>query len=376
MIEIQYLESTENLKRNIARSQGWKPSGEQATAIAACLRQGRLFLESAKIAPLEIRPLQLYYGITAYAKALVLAKNRKLRLDCLPHSHGIRDVSAPNARLENLKIAIEDRGAFQNFNDCAATLNFFKVLRIGADEPKFRFDLAKSGEIAGIRLTLKEIMSRILNVGDLYTATFDERANVDHVRVTDSLSRQEWFVDVTDPKPYKNIGDLIQMIEVARIRMPFLRRWSFVSASIKLGKTDISFQNTLPLDPKIVAMHLIEEFGQISCNLDRSSDEYFQDIEANLGTFVSGFWRYAPIYIQPIEGKYFSELSLSFLALHLLSSLVRYRPATWMHALSRSSNEKRTADDAMLALLEAFMEDVQSAVPRFVTDVLSLGLMA
>jgi len=99
MIEIQYLESTENLKKNINASQGWTPSTGQADAIAACLRQGRLFYEAAMRAPLEIRPLELYYGTSAYAKALVLAKNRQQRLNTLQQSHGVKGRSAHDARL-------------------------------------------------------------------------------------------------------------------------------------------------------------------------------------------------------------------------------------------------------------------------------------
>lgn len=38
-----------------------------------------IFFEAAKRAPLEIRPLELYYGTSAYAKALVLATDRNRR---------------------------------------------------------------------------------------------------------------------------------------------------------------------------------------------------------------------------------------------------------------------------------------------------------
>ncbi len=89
MIEIQFLESIDNLKRNAAQSQGWTPNTEQATSIAACLRQGRLFYDAAKSAPLDIRPLELHYGSAAYAKALVLSINRS-RFNALTQSHGYR----------------------------------------------------------------------------------------------------------------------------------------------------------------------------------------------------------------------------------------------------------------------------------------------
>src|SRR5467141_1959121 len=40
--------------------------------------------------------------------------------------------------------------------------------------------------------------------------------------------------------------------------------------------------------------------------------------------------------IAPVGDLYFSEFSMQYLALFLLSSLMRYRPQTWTHAISRS----------------------------------------
>ncbi|WP_143809078.1 YaaC family protein [Paraburkholderia susongensis] len=130
MIEIQYLESTENLKKNIRASPGWMPNARQAEAIAACLRQGRLFYEAATRAPLEIRPLELYYGTSAYAKALILSTNRRATLDTLQQSHGITDTSPHNARLGDLTVQIARRGTFHEFNDCVAKLNRIQPLSL------------------------------------------------------------------------------------------------------------------------------------------------------------------------------------------------------------------------------------------------------
>jgi hypothetical protein len=44
----------------------------------------------------------------------------------------------------------------------------------------------------------------------------------------------------------------------------------------------------------------------------------------------------------------------------LLSSVVRYRPQTWGHAISRSVTEENAADDRALALIESFMGNAGS----------------
>lgn len=78
-------------------------------------------------------------------------------------------------------------------------------------------------------------------------------------------------------------------------------------------------------------------------------------------------------FTRSMEG-YVSELSLRFIALHLLSCLGHYRPATWMHALPRAGSADHFADDTMLALLEKLMAINESTMPNLVSDVLSPDL--
>ena len=73
--KLKFLESTTNLKAVIKQSTGRSPSTEIARDIAACLQQGRIFFEIASAAPLQVQPLQLYYGVVGFAKAIILARN-------------------------------------------------------------------------------------------------------------------------------------------------------------------------------------------------------------------------------------------------------------------------------------------------------------
>jgi hypothetical protein len=66
-----------------------------------------------------------------------------------------------------------------------------------------------------------------------------------------------------------------------------------------------------------------------------------------------------------------SEFSLHFMALYMLSSLVRYRPQTWAHAISRTSISDAPADDQALALIEKFLDINSATVPLFVVTVLN-----
>jgi len=118
----RFLESSENLKPLVKKSFGREPSTSLAREIASCLQQGRLFYEAAASSPLEIRPLQLFYGMVGFAKALVIARNQH-PLSTLTPSHGLKDISQGNSKIADLRLKILGRGTFQDFNDVASDLS-------------------------------------------------------------------------------------------------------------------------------------------------------------------------------------------------------------------------------------------------------------
>ena len=72
-----------------------------------------------------------------------------------------------------------------------------------------------------------------------------------------------------------------------------------------------------------------------------------------------------------ISEAYLSEFSVHYLGLFLLSSLVRYRPQAWAHAVSRSSFPGEPADDKSLSLIERFLDINQNEIPEMVVKVLN-----
>jgi len=115
----KFLESGENLKPLVKMRFGREPSSSRAREISACLQQGRFFYQAAESSPLEIRPLQQFYGMIGFAKASVTAKSLD-SLSTLKPSHGLRDISAVNSRIADLSVQIEREGTFQKFNDVVA----------------------------------------------------------------------------------------------------------------------------------------------------------------------------------------------------------------------------------------------------------------
>jgi hypothetical protein len=73
--------------------------------------------------------------------------------------------------------------------------------------------------------------------------------------------------------------------------------------------------------------------------------------------------------ISPAGGVYFSKYSIHYPGMFLLSSLVRYRPQTWVHAISRTVTGEKPSDDQALTLLEAFMNVHYAEIPATIADV-------
>jgi hypothetical protein len=60
-------------------------------------------------------------------------------------------------------------------------------------------------------------------------------------------------------------------------------------------------------------------------------------------------------FVAPVSGVYVSQPALHYLGIFLLSTLVRYRPRTWVHAITRTATSDTPADDQALTLIESFM---------------------
>lgn len=374
--DLQFLESTTNLKQAIKRSQGWTPNSGQAEGIVACLRQGRLFYAAAAEAPLEIKPLQLYYGMVAFAKALTLASDRKLAINSLAQSHGIKDTSEPDATLGELVVAIEKSGTFQAFNDCAAGLNRVSYISTDTSQQVFSLPCTLSSELGGVRLSLKEILSRVPGVWQLYEATFSERSDSGAIFINAPLQHDgPWEIRIDDKAVCSELSELRRVVARWRSLAPFLQKWTLSSAQFAWGNTVLIFENFSHSGDDLGEAVMQKEERRFTTSLQATPEDRFADIAAYLDSSISGNdLNSQTSVIRPVNGMFIQEYSLQYLALHLLSSLVRYRPSIWMHSLSRASSAERPADDAMLALVEKFMVVNQSSVPNFVCQVLNPDL--
>lgn len=180
--DTKFLESVSNLRRAIKRASGRSPSAEVVRDISACLQQGRLFFEAASEAPLQIRPLQIFYGMVGFSKAVVLARNVR-SISTLVQAHGLSDVSPDNATIAGMRLRFQADGIFQQFNDAVAPLGsiryFDNSMRQKAIKP---FDAASG--LSNSDCSLTDLLGRIPGLQRLYHRTFDAKPECWHLDIT------------------------------------------------------------------------------------------------------------------------------------------------------------------------------------------------
>jgi hypothetical protein len=380
----RFLESSENLKPLVQRRFGRQPSTSIAREIAACLQQGRLFYQAATSSPLEIRPLQQFYGMVGFSKALVIARHCR-SLSTLRPAHGLKDISVPNGRIAELRVRIKDAGTFQDFNDVVAELTRICYIDSSTSSRSISIPSTKADQLCTIELSLREILSRIPDLESLYRMTFHEDALTHLILLEDvafhsleplientpSWDDENFHIRIDVSERFSDRDSVKQIVTHLREKFPFLTSWRLVSAQRAWDHSIIRFRNRRNSG--------IDEFSEERLRPQEGGFEGIDFVNEQTVTFplVEGFYPVAGGYtgkcsaISPVNGCYFSEFSLHYLALFLLSSLVRYRPETWIHAISRSVMSEAPADDQALSLIERFLDLNGSVIPGMVVTVLN-----
>jgi YaaC-like protein len=371
--QCRFLESCDNLRPLIKERFGREPSATIAQDIVACLQQGRLFYQAAEASPLEIRPLQLFYGMVGFAKALILARNLRT-LSTLQHSHGIHDISAGNSRIEDLRVKTDASGTFSEFNDVVAELTRLCYYDTFSQVDVISLPSARASEVKGIELSLREILGRIPSLESLYQMTFLEEAKTATFGIGAAYQNVNAFeLQIEDRNDFTDRTSLRRIVEGWRARFPFLSKWRLYSAQKSWNRTFIRFENIRNDDvDEFCESFAICANGSFQSTPQPGDNERRFELRAGLPS-AAGYLQGGTHLVAPIgsTGLHISEFSLHYLGLFLLSSLIRYRPEVWAHSLSRSMFLNERADDQALSLIERFLEINRSVIPQMVVTVLN-----
>ena len=241
---LRFLESAENVKSALKGIFGRSPNAEVARGVSICLQQGRMYFDAASDAPTEIRPLLLYYGMTAFAKAIIVGRNFST-LATLKQSHGLRDISDHDARLEDLRVAIEGNGICQTFNDTVCALDGVRYFE-ETSRRKHAIPTARSADLNGKTMSLKDILARMPSLGTLYHDTFREKAKALFFNLyLHGGSTDEVDLRVDVPELFTDRASLHEIIVQLRAQYSALRRWRLGSA-VKAWDNSVLTFNNLP----------------------------------------------------------------------------------------------------------------------------------
>jgi hypothetical protein len=366
-----FLESTENLKPLVKKRFGREPSTSIAREIVACLQQGRLFYEAASSSPLEIRPLQQFYGMVGFSKALTIARHC-VRLSTLPSKHGLKDTSDKGCKIADLRVQIGSEGTFQGFNDVVAELARVNYIDNSTTSRFIPVPSAESTKLDDIELSLREILSRVPGLQSIYRMTFREDANVERIDLQSVIADDERFqIRIDLPDKFTDRESLKTLVSRFRSKFPFLNIWRLHSAELAWGNSLILFRNTRNSGiDEFSDSRLLPHAGGF-LGVDRQGDDILrftleEGFHPMAGSFSSGLYA-----VSPVRGCYLSEFSYHYLAIFLLGSLVRYRPETWTHAISHSVMPETPADDQALSMIGQFLNLNSSVVPGMIVRVLS-----
>jgi len=321
---IKFLESSDNLKPLIKKRFGREPNTSLAREIIACLQQGRLFYEAAERAPLEIAPLQLFYGMVGFSKALILASSLK-SISALKPAHGIIDVSQQKSRISDLTIKIGESGTFQEFNDFVAPLCRVCYTDYRSTERRtVHLRSAASDDIRGLSINLEQIFARIPGLESLYALTFGRPALTAPYSIATPNFSTALQIQINDTNGFGDRDSLKRIVDHWRDRFPMLRMWRVAAAQYQWRETSILFEN----HPRAGN----DELSSPDCVWTTEGFErQFTPDDAHLRFGIkegfnptAGYLMGGSYLIAPLNGIYLSDFSLQYLALFLLSSLVRY----------------------------------------------------
>lgn len=319
-------------------------SPSQLSDAAACLRQGHEFLRVSSAGGLTTRPLTAYYSFLAFSTALILTTpGTGQGLAGLRSGHGLTVESDFNAPLADLRVKSKGKGLL--FQRLYATLSNRVGLPVRAANGYIwvRMPLA-AAEPPGQSVTLRDLFARIIGIEDVFSLTFGDRSA--NVKAQIWCSDPFWYPPrlglVVDGFSAASLNELCELIApVSDWRL--VEQWSR-SDRVDLVNASSDFQGD------------VVDFDKLQGNL-RMPNEVMMPLSRG----PLGDWR----LVSPMEGVFWPQPLLTFMASFLLSSVARYRPDIWSGVIARGETEGAAG-------LRAIIDDFYGmALIRFPLDILA-----
>ncbi len=266
-----------------------------STYAVSAFRQGKEFFRHAETSSWLVKPLLLYYGMLAVAKAGLVFQSPDYFTDAknLGHGVGSGDRAKAAADFQNEYVEIRKAG-------------MYPLVRAALEHETFP---------EGTQLRLAEILTRLPEVDATYRLVFHRQDDpLNYVKVWGNV----FYRDPEDNRVHMGFQLPMSVFESIRGRLPIE-----ITGNVEIKTVDVSgqpmagFRSTQSWDNEAAAVEVMPRV------LTRTLDQNFALI--------------LPI---EIEGKQYrvSEVELIYLATFYLSSLARYQPHLWLEMQAGADN--------------------------------------
>lgn len=297
---IELLENTENIdhirdlyrlrKRTTGSEKNSGITADEARRLKNCLRQGRELYLSSRGGSLMVKPLTLFYSLTAYAYAVVILNNPiRFKLDNLPGSHGM------NYLPDSIEAQFGGDMPHGTFSDLLTSFPTNAVRARDVDYSQSSLNSMLAFYKNRFTVSTGTFLSMIPEIRDYYKITTGRDSRTHPLEINIITERRSTFWEL-------QIGDGITRPPASDIQQAF----SGFKVSERHGKT-------------IVAIPTAEE------HLAQAT--IFSDIRGRLWYVENPFF---PVVLP--------ELCVHFLLTSMFSNLMRYSPDHWGEVLLNQVN--------------------------------------
>jgi YaaC-like Protein len=303
---------------------------EKAKQIAAHLDQATQYFRSSESAGHLAGPLEQYYGVLAFARAVILYLDPRARESTLRHGHGLRGALVGSS-LESMRMRVEN-GTFTELIDAIGNT---QTLLIPDVQTTSYYGFAGNRRLAqklprptvGSAFSLLDLVARIPQLRELFESAFDQRASchiggINFVTTGSSIARVQISADKFGlPKP-EQLGDAL----------------------------GISRDTTAVITPRFPDQEVVFELSAAST----------EELGDRLPLLISGV-NFRNSLIERFPGGWaLTELAMLFATSNALSNFVRYHPTRWAALVNHEDG------DRLLPIVESARGLIQTRIPALV----------
>ena len=199
--DLAMFESHDVIRQKYKQLHGGEISAAKASEIAAFFSQGRQYFEAAEAAGSLVSPLLKYYGVNGLTRGAILYLDRNKRQASLKPSHGVsalnwqKTLAGGLAKIADLELQFDISGSFAEFTKATGNRTSVPVLTEGFKR-KF-VDVPGTVEITSRAvLTLKDVLSRMPDMLDIYEEVTGEEPNVRSIGIIQSADEGHTHIDI------------------------------------------------------------------------------------------------------------------------------------------------------------------------------------